>query len=155
MGPPSYDGTRPYPEFFDEAVRDFAVVARLAAEHEVQACVETHMNIITPSAGLTHRLVSNFDPRHIGVIYDPGNMVMEGYEQYQMGLELLGPYLSHVHVKNMCWIRTGETEGVAQWEVRMAAHREGQTNWKAVVAALRHVGYERMALVRGFLGGRH
>ncbi len=142
VGPPSYDGTRPYPELFDQALRDYAVVARLAAEYRVQACVEMHMNLITPSAGLTHRLVSNFDPKHVGVIFDAGNMVMEGYEQYQMGLELLGPYLSHVHVKNMFWVRTGEGDGVAQWQARMAPILQGQTNWKVVVAALRRVGYD-------------
>ncbi len=142
VGPPHYDGTRPYPELFDEAVRDYAKVVALSQQYGVQACLEMHMNIITPSAGLAHRLVSHFDPKHLGVIFDPGNMVMEGLENYQLGLELLGPYLSHVHAKNMLWVRTGEEDGMAQWEARMAATAQGQTDWRKVVAALRHVGYD-------------
>jgi sugar phosphate isomerase/epimerase len=142
VGPPGYDGKRPYPELFDEAVRDYGKVAKLAEQYGVQACVEMHMNIITPSAGLAHRLVSHFDPKHVGVIFDPGNMVTEGFENYQMGLELLGPYLSHVHAKNMMWVRTGEENGVAKWESRMAPTTQGQTNWTAVVAALKKVGYD-------------
>jgi|WetSurMetagenome_2_1015567.scaffolds.fasta_scaffold403315_1 sugar phosphate isomerase/epimerase len=142
VGPPGYDGSRSYPDLFAEAVKDFAVVGKLAEKYGVQACVEMHMNNITPSAGLAHRLVSNFDPKHIGVIFDPGNMVVEGYEQYQMGLELLGPYLKHVHAKNCAWFQTGEENGVAKWESRMVATKKGQTDWPKVMAALQKVGYQ-------------
>ena len=44
---------------------------------------------ISCSAGLAHRLVNGFDPDHIGVLFDPGSMVHEGYESYRMGMELL------------------------------------------------------------------
>ena len=142
VGPPRYDGFRPYLELFDQARRDFDKVAALSARYRVQACLEMHMGNITPSAGLAHRLVSNFDPAHVGVIFDPGNMVVEGYENYQMGLELLGPYLSHVHAKNCLWAETGRAGGVAKWEWRMAAVRDGQADWSEIVAALKRVGYQ-------------
>jgi sugar phosphate isomerase/epimerase len=142
VGPPGYDGSRPYHELFEEATRDFAKVADLARKHGVQTCIEMHMGNITPSAGLAHRLVSQFDPAEIGVIFDPGNMVVEGFENYQMALELLGPYLSHVHAKNCLWAKTGEERGVAKWEWQMAAVRQGQADWTAIVAALKKVGYD-------------
>ncbi len=142
VGPPSYDGSRPYQELFEEALRDFEKVAKLARKHEVQACIEMHMGNITPSAGLAHRLVSRFDPAEIGVIFDPGNMVVEGFENYKMGLELLGPYLSHVHAKNCAWARTGEDDGVAKWEWQMAAVKQGQADWTTIVAALKKVSYD-------------
>ena len=153
VGPPAYDGKRPYPELYEEAVRDYQKVEKLAKQYGVQACVEMHMNIITPSAGLAHRLVSHFDPKYVGVIFDPGNMVTEGFENYQMGLELLGPYLSHVHAKNMMWVRTGEENGVAKWEARMAATKQGQTDWKAVVAALKKVNYQGWLSFEDFSDG--
>jgi len=142
VGPPGYDGSRPYQELFDQALRDFEKVTELAHRHEVQACIEMHMGNITPSAGLAHRLASHFDPAQIGVIFDPGNMVVEGFENYQMGLELLGPYLSHVHAKNCMWVKTGEENGVVKWESRMAAVKQGQADWTAIVAALKKVGYD-------------
>jgi len=142
VGPPRYDGSHPYQELFDEACRDFEKVAALGKRYGVQACLEMHMGNITPSAGLAHRLVSNFDPAHVGVIFDPGNMVVEGFENYQMGLELLGPYLSHVHAKNCLWAETGRADGVAKWEWRMAAVRDGQADWSEIVAALKKVGYQ-------------
>jgi sugar phosphate isomerase/epimerase len=142
VGPPRYDGSRPYQDLFEGAVGDFEKVAKLARKHEVQACIEMHMGNITPSAGLAHRLVSRFDPAEVGVIFDPGNMVVEGFENYQMALELLGPYLSHVHAKNCNWVRTGEEDGVAKWEWKMAAVKQGQADWTAIVAALKKVGYD-------------
>jgi sugar phosphate isomerase/epimerase len=101
-----------------------------------------HMGNITPSAGLAHRLVSHFDPAEIGVIFDPGNMVVEGMENFQMGLELLGPYLSHVHAKNAAWAKTGEENGVAKWHSQMTPIKLGQADWTAVVAALKKVRYD-------------
>lgn len=142
VGPPRYDGSRPYQDLFEGAVGDFEKVAKLARKHKVQACIEMHMGNITPSAGLAHRLVSRFDPAEVGVIFDPGNMVVEGFENYQMALELLGPYLSHVHAKNCNWVKAGEEAGVAKWEWKMAAVKQGQADWTAIVAALKKVGYD-------------
>lgn len=142
VGPPRYDGKRPYAELYEEAVRAFSEVAKLARRYGVQACVEMHMGNITPSAGLAYRLVSHFDPAEIGIIFDPGNMVVEGFENYQMGLELLGPYLSHVHAKNCLWQKVGEEGGVAKWQYQMVGMREGQADWTAIVAALKKVGYQ-------------
>jgi sugar phosphate isomerase/epimerase len=142
VGPPGYDGSRTYQELYEEAVRDYEKVAELAREYGVQACIEMHMGNITPSAGLAHRLVSHFDPKELGIIFDPGNMVVEGYEHYQMALELLGPYLSHVHAKNCLWAQAGEEDGVARWEWRMAPVKGGQADWAEIVAALKKVGYQ-------------
>ncbi len=153
IGTPPYDGSRPYPELYDETVKDYAKVAQLAQKYGVRACIEMHMDIITPSAGLTHRVVSHFDPAQVGVIFDPGNMVVEGYEQCQMALELLGPYLAHVHAKNCLWEKVGEKDGVAQWAWKMAAVKEGQMDWTKVYAALKKVGYDGWVSFEDFSDG--
>ena len=153
VGPPSYDGSRSYQELFDGALKDFEKVAALARKYEMQACIEMHMGNITPSAGMAHRLVSNFDPREIGVIFDPGNMVVEGFENYQMALELLGPYLSHVHAKNCLWRKTGEEDGVAKWEWEMAPVKKGQADWTTITAALKKVGYDGWLSFEDFSDG--
>ena len=70
----------------------------------MEANIETHFGNIAASASLAHRLVSQFDPQFIGVVYDPGNMVYEGYECWRTGFELLGPYLHEVHAKNATWV---------------------------------------------------
>ena len=75
--------------------------------HGVRALVETHMQTILPSASAAYAFCTGFDPAHIGVIHDAGNMVYEGFEHYRMGLEVLGPYLAHVHLKNARWVTAG------------------------------------------------
>ena len=142
VGPPRYDGSHTYQGLFEQARHNLDRVAALARTSGVQACIEMHMGNITPSAGLAHRLVSAFDPAEIGVIFDPGNMVIEGMENFQMGLELLGPYLSHVHAKNMAWQKSGEENGVARWQRQMVPIKKGQADWTAVVSALKSVGYD-------------
>jgi len=150
---PDYDGSRPYQELFDQTRTNFERVAELARSYGVQACIEMHMGNIAPSASLAYRLVSNFDPAAVGVIFDPGNMVIEGFENYQMGLELLGLYLSHVHVKNALWVQTGEEDGVAVWEWRMAPVRKGQADWKTIVTALKKVNYDGWLSFEDFSDG--
>lgn len=139
---PSYDGSRDYNDLFTEAVGQYRKVEGLAAKSGVRANIELHMGTICPSAGLAHRFLSNFDPKYVGAIYDPGNMVHEGFENWQMGLELLGPYLAHVHVKNAGWYVESENDGISVWKPRPAAIREGQASWAEVLNALRKVGYD-------------
>jgi sugar phosphate isomerase/epimerase len=153
VGPPGYDGSRPYQELYEEALRDCEKVAELARRYDVQACIEMHMGNITPSAGLAHRVVSHFDPKELGVIFDPGNMVVEGFERYQMALELLGPYLSHVHAKNCVWVHAGDEDGAARWEWRMAPVRRGQADWAEIVAALKKVRYQGWVSFEDFSEG--
>lgn len=98
VGAGAPDGS--YAESFARARAYLEGVETLAKRYGVRALIELHHRTICPSASLAHRLVSACDPAHIGVIYDPGNMVFEGFEDPRLGLELLGPYLAHVHLKN-------------------------------------------------------
>lgn len=138
VGAPRYDGTKNYNQLFEETVLNVREVERQARETGVTALLELHMGNIMPSAGLAHRIVSNFDPEHVGVIYDPGNMVYEGYEQWKMGMELLGEYLRHVHVKNSAWVRDRE----GGWRAEAAQLEEGIVDWRRIVEDLRTIGYD-------------
>ena len=138
VGAPRYDGTRNYNELYEETVENVRKIEGIAREEGVTALLEIHMGNIMPSAGLAHRIVSNFDPEHVGVIYDPGNMVYEGYEQWKMGMELLGHYLRHVHVKNSAW----RMDAAGKWKAESAKLGEGIVDWRQVVSCLRAVGYD-------------
>lgn len=140
---PNYDGSTNYNDLYEQALDGYGQVENLAREFGVRATIELHHGSMCPSAGLAYRLVSNFDPDFIGVIYDPGNMIAEGHEDWQMGLELLGPYLSHVHVKNSAWQETGVSpEGEKLWKHSMVATKEGSVCWPDVLMALNRVGYQ-------------
>lgn len=141
---PWYNRTRPYGELFAEARTYMEGVQELSGRYGIKGLVEMHMNFIAPSAGLARRLVEGFDPQRIGVIFDPGNMVYEGFEQYRMGLEVLGEYLAHVHIKNAVWERVpNPADALApKWRAVSAPTSEGVANWAQVIADLKSVGYD-------------
>ena len=138
-----------YAESFDRARRYLAECQQLARRYSIRAIVEIHHGTLTPSAALAHRLVSEFDPQYIGVLYDSGNMVFEGYEHYDMGLQLLGPYLSHVHVKNAAYSGP-DTDGV--WRANWAPLAEGVVDWAAFFGALKKNGYDGWVGLEDFSG---
>ncbi|MDQ1910603.1 sugar phosphate isomerase/epimerase family protein [Paenibacillus sp. GD4] len=153
VGVPGYNRSKNYNELFDVAVRYLEGVEPLAKKYGVKCLVETHHHTITPSAGLAHRLVSKFDPNHIGVLFDPGNMIHEGYENFRMGLELLGPYLAHVHMKNTGWKKTElRADGSQAWTSYWEPNLEGVVDWKQVIEDLKSVGYDGYIGVEDFSG---
>ncbi|ARI76359.1 sugar phosphate isomerase/epimerase family protein [Halobacillus mangrovi] len=143
LGVPRYDRSVHYTDLYEKAVRYLSECEQLCKHYGVKGLVETHHDTIAPSASLAYRLVKSFDPHYIGVLYDPGNMVHEGYENYRMGLELLGPYLAHVHAKNAAW---KHNESRQSWEVVWTSFSDGTVDWKRVLKDLKAVGYD------GFIG---
>jgi len=148
---PRYDRTRDYGDLFAETVEHLREVENLARQYGIQADLEIHMGNMIPSAGLAHRLISQFDPEIVGVIYDPGNMVHEGFENWRMGMELLGPYLHHVHAKNAVWERVETLEdGTITWQCNHASVRKGVANWHEIMDDLKAVGYDGWISFEGF-----
>jgi sugar phosphate isomerase/epimerase len=150
VGAGAPDG-RPYEELFDAAREFLAGVEDLARSHGVKALIEIHHKTICPSASLAQRLVSSFDPGLVGVILDPGNMAQEGFEDYRIGAELLGPYLAHVHIKNCAFERPA---GGGVWEPRWAPLEDGVVDFGQVFEALEHVGYDGWLVMEDFSGVR-
>lgn len=153
VGVPGYDKSQNYNDLFLRAVDYLHHVQDFSQQYGIKGLVETHHNTITVSAGLAHRLVSGFNPDHIGVLHDAGNMVHEGFENHRMGLELLGPYLAHVHVKNARWALTGEEQdGIKLWKSDWSPIDEGIVNWKQLLADLKAVGYDGYLGIEDFSG---
>lgn len=169
VGVPGYNRQTAYPELYDQAVRYLTEVQDLVKQYKVKALVETHHFTIAPTASLAYRLVESLDPDHVGVLYDPGNMVHEGYENYRMGLELLGPYLAHVHVKNAGWYPDAKEQADAEaseggstssaslplragWTSRWAPLTGGIVDWVQVVRDLKAVRYDGYYGIEDFSG---
>src|SRR6266542_5428837 len=133
---PRYDGTGSYRQARDRAQGQFKDVEALAQQYGVRAIIETHPDTLLPSASAVASFLAPFDPRFTGALWDPGNMVKEGYEQYRLGLEALGPYLAHVQIKNAAWrqVSTG-------WEFQWAPLQNGMVDVPSVFEALRAVDY--------------
>ena len=132
-----YDGTRRYQELYQATVDALGEVVASVSGFGVKPLIETHFGTIASSASLTHRLVRHFAPEQIGVNYDPANLIIEGRESWQMGLELIGPYLAYVHAKNIAWVRED-----GRWRWTFASMRDGQVDWAELMRLLGLVGYE-------------
>ncbi len=145
-------GGADYRELFARARADLERAVRLASELGVMVLVELHHRTITASASAALRLVDGLDPRHVGVIHDLGNLVIEGQEDPLAGFQLLGPYLAHVHVKNVAWRPTGGRgfEGAVLWEPAWAPLRTGQADVAAYVRALVEHGYDGWITLEDF-----
>lgn len=145
------DGSMTYAECFERAKTFLGGVQDLARQYDIKAVIEIHHKTLTPSASLAYRLVSFFDPDYIGVLHDAGNMVYEGFENYLLGIQLLGPYLAHVHIKNAAYTRP---DGGGVWRASWAPLEDGVVDWDALFSALRDSGYEGWLGVEDFSQAR-
>jgi sugar phosphate isomerase/epimerase len=140
---PRYTGEAGYLKRRDQARAQYREVAELAQRYGVRALIEIHHGSMIPSASAAAAFLAGFDPRYVGTIHDAGNMVYEGHEQYRMGLELLGPYLGHVHLKNASWQQSGSRpDGSAIWRADWAPFSGGAVDMAALLATLREIGYD-------------
>lgn len=137
-----------YGQLFAAARDDLSWIASRAAVHGVQALIELHHETITASASAARGLVDGLDPSHVGVIHDLGNLVIEGFEEG--GLDILGPYLAHVHIKNVRWVAAPEEDGFVAWHHEWATLRAGQADVFGYVASLVRQGYDGWITVEDF-----
>ena len=145
--PRGYDGKTNYFELFDEAVRAYERVIPITRANGVRCLVEIHGGTILVSAAFTHRLVSRFDPKDIGVIYDPQNMVQDGFETTPMALDLLGDYVAHLHLGgHRCVPGKPDANGTVAWSYPGCRLEEGRYNHPQLLAELHKRNY------RGFIG---
>jgi len=150
-GPARYDGSRAFDELYRETVEGYERIVEIIRPFGVKALIETHPDIITPSASAARRIVENFSSTEVGVIHDPGNMVNEGYEQWKMGFEILGDYLSLVHAKNASRVAYERREdGIVPWGGKSVPLGDGGADWRAIVDALKAVGYEGFLSLEDF-----
>jgi sugar phosphate isomerase/epimerase len=82
---PRYGGRINYRQLRDQARGQFREVEQMARLHGVRAVIETHQGTLTPSATGLASFLDDFDPLLTGALWDPGNMVLEGFEQPGVG----------------------------------------------------------------------
>jgi sugar phosphate isomerase/epimerase len=129
------DGTQSYWEVLSEAQRGVEALVKAIAPFRAKALFEIHFRTAICSPSLAYLLLKPFDPARVGVIYDPANMIVEGREDWRLGLDLIGNYLGHVHVKNTAWYRD------AGWAWRWEELDAGIVEWEEMLRNLSARGY--------------
>ncbi len=145
------DGSQNYWEIYGETVAGFARVVELAKGTGIKLLIEMHGNTIHPSASLAYRLASNFSPNDVGVIYDPQNMVRDGYETIALALQLLGPYLAHCHLgAHRPLLGTPNDKGTMQWKWEQCSLGDGLFDVPTMLAQFKKVGYQGFISIEDF-----
>lgn len=144
-------GSGDYRDVFRATRQDLERAARVAEAYGVTVLVELHHQTVVASASAAIRLVDGLDPAYVGVIHDLGNLVIEGHEDHLAGFQLLGPYLAHVHVKNVAWRpRYTAPDGTVHWAEEWATLREGQADVAGYLQVLARHGYDGWVTVEDF-----
>lgn len=147
----AYVPGKPYQEQFDAFRAYLAHCEPMLKKYGVKMLIETHHGMLISSASSAMRILDGFDPDYYGLIYDPGNMVYEGYECYELGFDMLGKYLAHVHVKNAALVPGQEDEfGATKYTQAWAPLKKGSANLGAMIKALVKVGYDGVLSVEDF-----
>jgi len=151
--PRRYDGSVPYPILYGEAVEAFGKTLDAVAGSNIKVALEIHGGTIHVSASLAHRIVSHWPSDRICVIYDPQNMVSDGYETTELALELLGSYLGHIHVGGHRPEAKGKDEvGTAQWEWPGVPMADGLYSYPRMLRKLKAMGYAGFVSIEDFRG---
>lgn len=148
---PGWDGRTRYDDLLDLATAGLEAVETEARKRSVRAILEIHHGTIASSASAARRLFEGFDPECVGAVFDPGNMIHEGHETWAKGIDILGPYLAHVHVKNAVWmLKEKPAGGPFVWEPRNARLREGHADWHSIMRSLAAAGYDGWYSIEDF-----
>jgi sugar phosphate isomerase/epimerase len=144
-----YDTRAPYEPLLAAARAHWSALAALAREFGVKALAEVHPKIVCHSPSAMRRMLDGLPPDAVGAILDPGNMTYEGWEDLHEAVDILGPYLAHLHVKNGGWERTpGATP---PWRAVGTALADGMVDWFEACRELRRAGYQGYGVLE-FLG---
>jgi sugar phosphate isomerase/epimerase len=133
-----YDPAVGYFPLRDQTRQKLERLARMLEGSGVKALLEIHFGTIFSSPALAYELLRGMDPATIGVILDPANLVIEGATDLRLALDMIGPFVDLVHVKNVCWERTA----AGKWRWRFDELEDGQCDWAAVMPALQAIGYD-------------
>jgi sugar phosphate isomerase/epimerase len=132
----------PYWEAEAEARHQLDAALPFCERYQVRIGVQNHYGDSVPvnSMGL-HHLLKEYDPRHVGAIWDPAHNGLQG-EDPDSGLDMVRSHLCVINLKNAFWQRVnGPEAAVAEWKVYWTTGRNGRASWPAVVDKIKQIGY--------------
>ncbi|MBN2309068.1 MAG: sugar phosphate isomerase/epimerase [Candidatus Hydrogenedentes bacterium] len=154
--PKGYDRTVPYPVLYEQAVEAYAKALEVLKPYGLRAIIEIHGGTIMVSASLAYRIVSNFSPSEIGVIYDVNNMAKDGFETFRIGMELLGDYLQHCHAGGWRPVaKERRDDGTLEWGYDGCDLADSILDIAQFIADLRAVDYQGFISIEDFRSMDH
>lgn len=131
-----------YMDLMKKLRAQYAEVAKLAAKHGVRALIETHPGQFCPSVFKALWVLEGLDPKHVGIMWDPSNQISEGGEKVPMVLDMIGPYLGEVHVKNARMVSSQGPGRQITWKNEPCPVWAGIIDWPKTIDLLKKAGYD-------------
>lgn len=149
--PDLYDRSQNYNVLYQRALDAYAKALDILRPYGLPALIEIHGGTLMVSASLAHRICSQFPPEEMGVIYDINNMSRDGFETFRLGMELLGPYLQHVHAGGWRPVaRDRQPNGWLKWEFEGCDLADGYMDVPQFMEDLKAVRYQRFITIEDF-----
>jgi sugar phosphate isomerase/epimerase len=133
-------------------------LAKLADKYNVLPCVHCHSGPILANGGpMLYLVLRDFDPARVGAYVDPMHMTVEGgLSGWEMGLDLLAPWLALVGVKNFRWLEDGRDDtGQARFRPEYVALQDGQAPLPRFMSRLRELKYGGVVSIHAEYRGRN
>jgi sugar phosphate isomerase/epimerase len=143
---PSYREGMPAADVLRSARLTLQHLARRTKLAGVCALLEIHWGTVMSSFTAAHALVRDLDPEAIAITFDPANMVIEGKEDWDYGLDLLREHIANVHIKNASWVRQA-----GNWTWQWDGLQQGMVEWPHLLRLLALRGYRGMLAMEDFL----
>jgi sugar phosphate isomerase/epimerase len=143
---PGYTHER-YPEAYGRMRRFLDQLLPRAETQGVQLALEVHQRTICSSPSLAMRVAEHYPAQHLGIIYDMGNLAIEGREDVQMSLDLMGAHLTHVQVKNVAYKPQAPGQG---WSWEWCPPDAGVLPLQTMLQTLRDSGFNDWVSVEDF-----
>lgn len=132
-------------EQLDEARARLRRLARLGREYAVLPCVHCHSGRFLAAGGAQlYLLLRDFDPAEVGAYVDPMHMAIEGgLAGWEMGLDLLAPWVALVGVKDFRWVPGDpDPDGHRRWRWEYCPLGEGQAPLPEFFGYLKQLAYD-------------
>jgi sugar phosphate isomerase/epimerase len=143
---PSYRESAAAPDVLRELRQTLRYLAKRTKLAGVCMLLEIHWGTVMSSCTSAHALVRYLDPEALAITFDPANMIIEGKEDWEYGIELLREHLANVHIKNASWVRHA-----GNWTWQWDGLQQGMVEWPQLFRLLAARDYRGMLAMEDFL----
>ncbi|MBS0196739.1 MAG: sugar phosphate isomerase/epimerase [Planctomycetes bacterium] len=113
-----------------------ATFAEVFASRRVRVALETGQEAAPTLLEVLNEVNAKLPPNaHVGVNFDPANMILYGMGDPVESVRILGPHILQVHIKD-----ANPSDSLGEWGAEMPVGR-GSVAWPAFFAALRAVNF--------------
>jgi sugar phosphate isomerase/epimerase len=118
------------------------VIVPVAGEFGIKLVIEQHHLQICCTPNACRQLVEGLPVDRVGIIYDPGNSLFDGYTTSEYALDIIGEYLAHVHVKS-CKpaAEGGNIPKGRRYPMEWGKLEDGDLDWENIIMLLQQRGY--------------